>query len=164
MQNIHPLPHTRFEAWHASKRLYIAIHESTGKWPKEHQFGLTAQVRRAAFSVAANLAEGSARRGSREFRRFLDISLASLAELACALDLAEGVKVIGPDERLQLDTIRDQAGKLIWGLSRSLANGKAELKGGRAGEFLRVKHDPTRVPSRHPAFPPSRLRTLLPGS
>lgn len=58
-------------------------------WPKHEQYSLVAQVRRAAFSAAANIAEGSARHGRREFSRYLVISIGSLVEVEYCLTLAK---------------------------------------------------------------------------
>lgn len=63
-----------------------------------------------------NLAEGSAKRGSRELRRFMDMSLGSLSELAYCLRLARDLGYLPDDERKEMDAERDHAGKLLWGL------------------------------------------------
>ena len=75
---------------------------------------------RAAFSVAANIAEGSAKRGARELRRFLDISIGSLAELAFILRLSRDLEYLGGDAWSRLDEQRRRAGFLTWRLYQSL--------------------------------------------
>ena len=62
--------------------------ELVAKFPNDERYGLTSQLRRAAFSAAVNIVEGSARRSTKEFRRFLDISLSSLSEVGYALRFA----------------------------------------------------------------------------
>jgi len=86
----------------------------------EERYGLTVQARRAAVSVAANLAEGSARLGGRELRRFADISLGSLSELSCLLRIARDLKYLSPEEFARLDEMRNSAGKVVLGLARAV--------------------------------------------
>jgi four helix bundle protein len=114
------LPFERFHAWRACHRLAVAVYRATAFFPREERYGLSAQARSAAFSAAANLAEGSAKRGKREFRRYLDISLGSLSELAYCLQLAKDTEMVGPETWAALDAMREEAGKLTWLLYRSL--------------------------------------------
>src|SRR6266567_9367315 len=74
----------RLEAWQAAHHLVLLTYRFTKDFPREELYGLTSQARRAAFAVAANIVEGSAKKGPREFRRFLDIAVGSVAE---SLDL-----------------------------------------------------------------------------
>jgi hypothetical protein len=67
-------PFDRLTAFQKSYELGLAVLKSTEKWPKQHQFGIAAQARRASTSVSINIAEGSCKRGRAEFRRYLDIS------------------------------------------------------------------------------------------
>ena len=81
-------PHEKLKAWVACHELALVVYRCTREWPSVERFGLTAQVRRAGYSAAANVVEGAAKRGLREFRRHLDIALESLAEVGYALRLA----------------------------------------------------------------------------
>jgi four helix bundle protein len=110
----------RFEAWQAAHELAVAVYRVTSTWPASERYGLVSQVRRAAFSAPVNIVEGSQRRGSREFRRFLDISLGSLAEVEYTLEFAEAVAVAGPSDCEQLAPLVARAGQLCFGLARSL--------------------------------------------
>ncbi len=74
-------PFERLAAWREAYQLALAVYRDTESFPKQERFGLTAQVRRAAISVPANIAEGCVKRGPAEFRRYLDIARGSLAEL-----------------------------------------------------------------------------------
>jgi len=114
-------PYERFDAWKRCDELAIAIYEATRQWPRSELFGLTAQARRAAFSAAANIAEGSAKLGSREFRRYLGIALGSLAELSYTLLFARRVGLLSEAEWQRLEGIRNQAGRLTWFLCKSLS-------------------------------------------
>lgn len=71
-----------------AKELVIVIYKLTEKWPKGEIYGLICQIRRASISVAANIAEGYTRSGTKEFSRFLDIALGSLVECEVFLEIA----------------------------------------------------------------------------
>jgi four helix bundle protein len=114
-------PYERFEAWKQAHAFAQEIYKATKRWPSEERFGLTSQVRRSAFSVAANIVEGSARRGKAEFRRFLDISHASMAESGYTLRLARDLGYLSPDEFARLDSLRASAGRLVFLLLRSMS-------------------------------------------
>ena len=62
------MPYERFEAWKLCDELALAVYRVTQAFPKHELYGLTAQARRAAFSAAVNIAEGSAKPGPRERR------------------------------------------------------------------------------------------------
>jgi four helix bundle protein len=64
------------------------VYAATEAFPKAEQFGLSLQMRRAAVSVASNIAEGAARKSSKDFANFLGIALGSLAELDTQIELA----------------------------------------------------------------------------
>lgn len=110
----------RLEAWQAAHRFVLAIYRATRGFPSEERFALTAQLRRAAFGVAANIVEGSAKKGPREFRRFLDIAVGSVAELRYTLRLVRDLDLITAQEFTALENERDQVGRLTWGLYRSM--------------------------------------------
>jgi four helix bundle protein len=123
------MPYERFHAWRACHELAIATYRLTQGFPKSELYGLTSQMRRAAFSSAANIAEGSAKRGSSELRRFLDISLGSLSELRYAALLARELKIVLEKEWEELDGSCDRAGKLTMGLYKAVSR-KAEMHRG----------------------------------
>lgn len=101
----------------------LRVYQETRRFPKSELYGLTSQARRAAFSAAANIVEGSARRGANEFRRYLDIAVASLSELAYALHFARDLKYLPADVAAELDQHQARARFLTWKLC--LAVGKA---------------------------------------
>ena len=116
------IAYERFDAWRAAHQLALELYRSTDGWPSHERFGLTIQVRRAALSVPANIAEGAAKRGSREFRRFLDIALGSLAELSYLLRFSRDYGLLPEDSWLALERQRDQTGRLTWGLYHAVSN------------------------------------------
>lgn len=114
------LAHERLQAWKLCHELVLAVYGVTGSFPKHELYGLTSQARRAAFSAAVNIAEGSAKRGSTEFRRFLDISVGSLAELAYTLRLARDLEILSVDDWNRVDALRRRAGYVTWQLYRAV--------------------------------------------
>jgi four helix bundle protein len=113
-------PYERLEAWRAAHELVLQIYRATKAFPREELYGLTSQARRAAFSVAANIAEGSAKKGAREFRRYLDISIGSLSELAYLLIVVRDLRYLDEKAWQEVDQQREVAGRLTWGLYRSI--------------------------------------------
>ena len=118
------MPYERFEAWKVSHELALAVYSATRGWPRSELYGLTSQIRRAALSAPTNIAEGSAKRGPAEFRRFLDYSLGSLSELAYLLRFAHDTQFLTDEAWARLQQMRDKAAILTWRLARSMATSK----------------------------------------
>ncbi|HEV8399818.1 MAG TPA: four helix bundle protein [Gemmatimonadales bacterium] len=113
-------PYKRLLAWQECHRLVLDVYKATQSFPKHELYGLTSQVRRAAFSAAANIVEGSSRRGRRELRRFLDIAVASLSEVEYALEVANALEYVRPDVYAELEAQQRRARFLAWKLHASL--------------------------------------------
>ncbi len=114
------MPFEKLTAWQCCHALFLDIYRVTARFPKSELYGLTSQMRRAAFSAAATIAEGSAKRGSREFRRFLDMALGSLAELAYAIRAVNDLGLLIGEDYNRLNALRQKAGRVTWGLYRSV--------------------------------------------
>ena len=110
------MPYERFRAWQACDQLVVAVYRATMVFPRHELYGLTSQARRAAFSAAANIAEGSAKQGRREFRRYLDIALGSLSELSYTLQLSQKLGFLSDERWRELDPLRANASRLTWAL------------------------------------------------
>ena len=82
------------KVWQRAHRLTLALYRSTKKFPKEELYGLTAQIRRAACSICANIAEGCGRKGDKEFARFLYITFGSAFELEYHLLLSSDLEYL----------------------------------------------------------------------
>jgi four helix bundle protein len=117
-------PYERLIAWQRCHQLALAVHRVTGSWPREERFGLVAQIRRAALSVSTNLVEGSAKRGQAEFRRFLDISIGSMAEAGYLLRVARDLGLLTEANWTKIEAVREDAARLLWLLYRSLGKRK----------------------------------------
>jgi four helix bundle protein len=117
------IPFERFDAWKRAHQLALSVYDASDRWPRTERYELTAQVRRACLSVPANVAEGIAKRGPRELRRYLDIALGSLSELCYLLLFARDRELLSNDDWSRLDEERNRVGQLIWRLARSTTRG-----------------------------------------
>ncbi|HWJ07105.1 MAG TPA: four helix bundle protein [Steroidobacteraceae bacterium] len=110
--------------WQKSMNLAFAIHKVTAGFPKAELFALVSQLRRAAISVPSNIAEGSARKSTREFLHFLRIAHGSLAEIQTQLELARRIDYLSDASYAALNDEIDEVGKilnaLVAGLQRRL--------------------------------------------
>ena len=91
------------KVWQKAHQLTLAVYELTATFPREELYGLTAQLRRAGSSIAANLAEGCGRNGDAELARFCSIAMGSASELEYHLLLARDLKLIQPKDYDALD-------------------------------------------------------------
>ena len=107
----------QLEVWQKAHGLVLLIYQLTAQFPSDEKFGLTSQMRRAAVSVPANIAEGFKRAGTKDKAHFYNISQASLEELRYYLILCRdlGYEI----EYDFLASQADQTGKMLYGLIRS---------------------------------------------
>ncbi|KKQ41325.1 MAG: S23 ribosomal protein [Microgenomates group bacterium GW2011_GWC1_37_8] len=103
-------------AWQISDEFAWSVYNLTDDFPKEELFGLTSQLRRAVLSIPLNIVEGYARNSKNEFRRFLKISLGSLAEVGYLLDFALRRKYISNKNFEEAIVLKERCGQLIWKL------------------------------------------------
>jgi four helix bundle protein len=101
--------HHTLVAWQRADDLFIALHKlAKESFPPDERYELSSQLRRAAYSVAANIVEGVAREHDRERLQFLNISWGSLAEVGYCLHVARrlGYITTGMYDKLELDVRR----------------------------------------------------------
>jgi four helix bundle protein len=84
--------------WQKTRELVKDIYLITKKFPKEEMFGLTSQIRRAAVSIALNIAEGSGRGTDKDFAHFLDIAFGSALEVEAQIILSSDLGFVTVDE------------------------------------------------------------------
>ena len=113
-------PYEKLDAWASAHRLCTLIFRLTESWPKREWYGLSAQLRRSAFSIPANIVEGQAKRGRREFRRYLDIAWGSYSETRYAIHLGQELGLISGDISVELIKAQDETGRKLWGLMKSI--------------------------------------------
>jgi four helix bundle protein len=108
--------------WQKAHELTLEIYRVTEKFPRSEQFGIVSQLRRAAASVSANIAEGFGRRTTKELLRCLQISRGELEETRYFLILSRDLGFITSDEFESMNDRCDSVGQLINALGRSLKN------------------------------------------
>lgn len=92
----------KLRVWQDAHGLTLSVYRVTKVFPKEEVYGITSQMRRAASSITANIAEGCGRRGDREFLRYLRIALGSANELEDHIILASDLEYMTPEDRVRL--------------------------------------------------------------
>jgi four helix bundle protein len=108
--------------WQQAMDLAVSIYDATRAWPKHQLYGLTSQVRRAATSVPANIAEGFGRENRGSYQQFLRIAQDSLKELETHLLIAERAGIASGGSIGPLMTMSESVGKLLRLLIRKLSN------------------------------------------
>ncbi len=110
------------KAWQHARCLALECAKAARRFPAYDCGVLKAQLLRAAYSVPLNIAEGSGRKGPKEFRRFLDVARGSLAETQTALELARGQGFIEPTEYAHLEALATETARTRWGLLRKTSD------------------------------------------
>lgn len=107
-------------AWQKADDLAVAIYRATEKFPAVERFGLTSQLRRAAISAPANIAEGCGRESLADFRHFLYQARGSLNEVEYYLHLAGRLGYLSPPLQTDLLNACQETGKILQGLINSI--------------------------------------------
>ena len=107
-------------AWQVAMDLAEQCYRMTKVFPAEERYGMTTQIRRAASSVPANIAEGQGRQSTKEFLHFLGIARGSLSELETHLLLSQRVELSTPEAVDQLLELSDRVSRLLSGLCKAL--------------------------------------------
>jgi four helix bundle protein len=106
--------------WQKAMSLAEAIYRVTSGFPREEQYGLMSQMRRAAVSVPSNIAEGQGRLSPREFRQFLGQARGSLLELQTQVELAARLHFLNQSEWANLLAQAEEVLRLLNGLISKL--------------------------------------------
>jgi four helix bundle protein len=129
--------HRKLRVFQLADALVLDVYRVTTDLPVAERFGLQAQLRRAAVSVAANIVEGSARRTEGEYVNFLNQANGSAAEVAYLLSVARRLDFLGEDEAVPLAAARESA---AW------PSGHAQRAGNRTVRRTPFQHDRHRKP------------------
>ena len=122
MSENHIQSHRDLIAWQKAVDLVVSVYRVSKAFPKEETYGLTSQLRRAAVSVPANIAEGQGRRSKAEFSHFLGNARGSLLELDTHLEVALRLDYLGTQEHSLLRGQIHEVGRILNGLMRSLTS------------------------------------------
>ncbi len=107
----------KLEVWKLSHQLTIEIYIITKEFPSEEKYGLISQMRRSAYSIPTNIAEGSGYNSDPQFLRFINIALGSSSELEYQLELAKDLGYISKENYLNLSKKADLIRRMIFKLS-----------------------------------------------
>ncbi len=118
--------HQRLKAWQHAQRLAVECVRTARNFPDYEQHALADQLRRACYSVPLNIAEGSTRRGTREYRRYLDTAWSSLAEVQTALEIARDVGYVEPADFGRLEALAVETSKTLYGLLKKISDASAK--------------------------------------
>jgi len=112
-------PHKNLDVWKRSIDLVQQIYDLTKTFPKNEDYSLTSQMRRAAISIPANISEGAARQTKKEFIQFLHMAQGSLSELDTHLEVAIRLEYL-KDNPSELSSLINSIDKMLTGLIKSL--------------------------------------------
>ena len=115
-----------YDIWIDSMKIATSIYDICSTFPDNEKYGLISQMKRASVSVPSNIAEGSAKTSTKDFLRFLEISLGSCYELETQLELSCSFKFISIERykviRAEIISLQKRISGLIQSLKKSNAN------------------------------------------
>ncbi len=109
------------EVWQLADNLAVEVYLVTKNFPKEELYGLVSQMRRAAVSVPANIAEGASRDSKKEYLHFLYISRGSLSELGYYIHLAHRLLYIDESTHNHLFELQDKTARKLFYLIKAVS-------------------------------------------
>ena len=113
-------PHKNLRVWREAMELVTDVYAATRRFPTYERFGLAGQMQRSAVSIPSNIAEGAARKGRKEYARFLYQARGSLSELDTQLEIAGHLAYLEPAELERIQARLDGVGRMLNGLIASI--------------------------------------------
>lgn len=118
---INERPHKNLVTWQKAVELVTEIYRMTEGFPKKEEFGIIAQMRRAAISVPSNIAEGLTRKTKKDKLHFLNIAQASLSEIDTQIEISLRLGYVSQQVYEHAEVNLTEVEKLLSGLARSIA-------------------------------------------
>ena len=119
--------YTKIDAWRLADDLTVAVYECTRAFPREEVYSLTNQIRRASYSVPANIAEGSSRESQRDYLNFLYIARGSLSETQYFLHLSRRLGYLAETDAAKLTEQSRAAFACLHGLIKAVEKNAGKL-------------------------------------
>ncbi len=104
----------KLEIWERARKLCVPIYALTAQFPKSEIYGLTSQIRRSCVSISSNIAEGSGRKGNREYAQMISIALGSAYELETQLEISFELNFISQEEYITIKKEIVEVQKMIY--------------------------------------------------
>ncbi len=114
--------HKSLKVWQKSILFVTSVYHLTKSFPKDEVYGIVSQIRRAAISIPSNIAEGCARRNTREYIHFLYVALGSSAEIETQLIISSNLSFIDNDETDKFLKELEEIIRMLTGLIKSLSS------------------------------------------
>src|SRR3989338_3985470 len=124
------------QTWKSGHELVLQLYKITKQFPKEEQFGLVSQIRRAAVSITSNIAEGFSRRFPKDKAHFYSIAKGSLTEVDSQILIAKDVGYIDDKDFNQIVKQIEVVGRLLTGLLRATQYSKFNIQNSQQGFSL----------------------------
>lgn len=110
----------KLKVYKKAQGFVLSVYELIRKFPKEEQYALCDQLRRAAISITSNIAEGTSRSSKKELLHFVEISYGSLMEVQSQLEIAQLLNYITQEDLQEVEIQTVELAKMLSGLRQSL--------------------------------------------
>ena len=122
MENTEGFGYRKLIAYQNAKEVVKRTYKLLKKFPKEEQYAMCDQLRRASISITSNIAEGMNRYSVKDKNHFLEMAYGSLMEVSSQFEIAEELGYINNADRQNMDVLIDEVARLISGLQKSFKN------------------------------------------
>ena len=122
MENKEGFGYRKLIAYQKAKEVVKRTYKLLKKFPKEEQYAMCDQLRRASISITSNIAEGMNRYSVKDKNHFLEMAYGSLMEVSSQFEIAEELGYINNADRQNMDVLIDEVARLISGLQKSFKN------------------------------------------
>lgn len=122
MENTEGFGYRKLIAYQKAKEVVKRTYKLLKKFPKEEQYAMCDQLRRASISITSNIAEGMNRYSVKDKNHFLEMAYGSLMEVSSQFEIAEELGYINNADRQNMDVLINEVARLISGLQKSFKN------------------------------------------